>query len=144
MASLNKVQLIGNLGQDPELKYTTSGKAVANLSLATSFGTGDSEKTEWHRLVAWDKQAELLGKYAKKGSKIYVEGRIETRKWEDKEGATKYSTEIIVTQIVLLDRKADVAEPEPAPVSKPRRAAKKTPQSEDGEWADPHSEDMPF
>ena len=97
--SINKVFIIGNLGSDPEVKYTQSGDAVTTLSVATTDSWKDKageqqEKTEWHRVVLWRKTAEIAGQYLKKGSKVYIEGSLETRKWEDKDGVTKYTTEI--------------------------------------------------
>ena len=107
---VNKVILIGNLGRDPEVRYMQSGGAVANVGLATSESwkdknTGENqEKTEWHNLVFYGKLAEIVGEYCKKGAKIYVEGRIQTRKWQDKEtNADRYTTEIIVRDMQMLD-----------------------------------------
>lgn len=108
MASINKVILIGNLGRDPEVRYTPSGSAVCNISLATtrnwkSKDSGDKvEETEWHRVVFYDRLAEIAGEYLKKGRPVYVEGRLKTRKWQDKDGAEKYTTEIIAEQMQLL------------------------------------------
>lgn len=107
MASLNKVQLIGNLGKDPELRYTGSGQAVANFSLATSerWVTKENEKqerTEWHRVVVWGKQGENCAKYLKKGRSVYVEGRIQTREWKDKDGQTRYTSEIVAVHVLFL------------------------------------------
>ena len=108
---VNKVILIGNLGKDPEVRYMPSGGGVANLSLATSESWKDKqtgemqEKTEWHRVVFFGKLGEIAGEYLKKGSKIYVEGRIQTRKWQDKEGHDRYSTEIIGNEMQMLDSK---------------------------------------
>ena len=107
---VNKVILIGNLGQDPEIRYMQNGKAVANLSIATSESWKDQsgqkqERTEWHRLVSYDKLAEIIGEYVKKGSKIYVEGKLQTRKWQDQSGADKYTTEIIINTMQMLDGK---------------------------------------
>lgn len=105
---VNKVILIGNLGQDPEVRYMPNGNAVTNFTLATSEtwkdkNTGaDQEKTEWHRCVAFRKPAEIIGEYMRKGSKIYVEGRLQTRQWE-KEGQKHYTTEIVVDQFQFLD-----------------------------------------
>ena len=102
MASLNKVTLIGNLGQDPEVRYTTSGAAVTNISLATSESwrdkqTGEQkERTEWHRVVFMGKIAEIAGEYLKKGSSVYLEGKLQTRKWQDQGGQDRYTTEILV------------------------------------------------
>lgn len=98
---INKVILVGNLGQDPEVRYTANGKAVANLSLATSESWKDQsgqiqEKTEWHRVVLFGKLAEIAGEYLRKGSQIYVEGKLQTRKWQDQQGQDKYTTEIVL------------------------------------------------
>ena len=95
---LNKVQLIGRLGKDPELKYTPNGVAVAEFSLATSSKVKDQEVTEWHNIKVWDKRAEVCAKYLKKGSLVYVEGRIETRSWE-KDGQKRYKTEIVAGDV---------------------------------------------
>lgn len=105
--SLNKVQLIGNLGKDPELKYTPSGVAVATFSIATSESWKDQEgnqqeKTEWHNIVAWRKLAEIVGEYLKKGKKVYIEGKIQTRSY-DKDGVKRYITEIVADQLIMLD-----------------------------------------
>lgn len=108
MASVNKVILIGNLGRDPEVRYTPSGSAVCNVSLATTrnWKNKDSgerqEETEWHRVVFYDRLAEIAGEYLKKGRSVYVEGRLKTRKWQDKDGVEKYTTEIIADQMQLL------------------------------------------
>ncbi len=107
MASLNKVILIGNLGKDPELRYTGSGQAVVNFSLATSERwqgkEGDQqERTEWHRIVVWGPQGEMCSKYLKKGRQIYLEGRLQTRQWEDKDGQTRYTTEINASRVLFL------------------------------------------
>lgn len=108
MSSLNKVFLIGRLGSDPEVKHTTSGVAVASLSVATDESyTKDGQKvdkTEWHRVVAWGKQAEFCGNYLRKGRLIYVEGKLETRKWTDKEGYERYTTEINAQTVRVLDK----------------------------------------
>lgn len=112
MAGLNKVMLIGNLGRDPEIKYSQSGIAVCNLAIATSEQWTDrnsgerQEKTEWHRVVVFGKQAETCEKYLSKGSKIYVEGRLQTRSWE-KDGQTHYTTEIVVSNFQFLGDKQD-------------------------------------
>lgn len=106
--SINKVILIGNLGKDPEVKYTSTGTAVAKFSIATNEGYKDKsgqwqERTEWHNIVAWQRLAEIVGEYVKKGSKIYIEGRLQTSSWDDKEtGQKKYKTEIIANEMVLL------------------------------------------
>jgi single-strand DNA-binding protein len=109
--SLNKVMLIGNLGKDPELRYTTSGVAVATFSLATNESWKDQdgnlqERTEWHNIVAWRKLAEICGEWLKKGKKVYIEGRIQTRSYDDKStGTKKYITEIVADNMIMLDSK---------------------------------------
>lgn len=105
--SVNKVMLIGNLGRDPEIRYTTSGQAVANFTLATTEKyknkAGDKqEDTEWHRIVAWGRLAEICGEYLTKGRMVYIEGSIRTRSWEDKEGNTKWTTEIVARNMQML------------------------------------------
>ncbi len=107
---INKVILIGNLGQDPELRYTGSGAAVCNIRIATSESYKDKdgnqvENTEWHTVVAWARLAEICGEYLKKGSKVYIEGSLQTRQWEDKEGNTRYSTEVKAREMQMLDSK---------------------------------------
>jgi single-strand DNA-binding protein len=107
MASVNKVIVLGNLGRDPELRYTPSGAAVCNVSIATTrnWKSKDSgerqEETEWHRVVFYDRLAEIAGEYLKKGRPVYVEGRLKTRKWQDKDGKDNYTTEIIAEQMQL-------------------------------------------
>lgn len=109
--SLNKVMLIGNLGKDPEVRYTTSGTAVASFSMATTSSFKDSsgewkDKTEWHNITAWARLAEIAGEYLKKGSKVYIEGRLETQSWDDKQtGTKKYKTQIVAQELLMLDRK---------------------------------------
>jgi len=110
MASLNKVMLIGRLGQDPEIRYTQSGSAVANVNIATNDYWTDKkgekqERTEWHSLVLWGKLADLAQSYLKKGSQVYVEGRIQTRDWEDDQAQKHYKTEVVVTTMQFLDTK---------------------------------------
>jgi len=110
MAGINKAILVGNLGQDPEIRYTPSGLAVANFSLATSesFKGKDGQretKTEWHKIVAFGKLAEICGEYLNKGKQIYIEGRIQTRQWEDKDGNKRYTTEIVANQMQMLGTK---------------------------------------
>jgi single-strand DNA-binding protein len=104
---VNKVILIGNLGQDPELRYTGSGTAVCNMRLATSETYKDRdgnqvENTEWHTVVAWSRLAEICGEYLKKGSQVYFEGQLQTRQWEDKDGNTRYTTEVKVREMTML------------------------------------------
>ncbi len=108
---LNKVLLIGNLGRDPEVKYTPSGTAIANFSIATTEKwTKDgqkNEKTEWHKIVAWQRLAEICGEYLHKGSQVYVEGKLQTRSWDDKEGNKKYTTEIVINQMQMLGSRSE-------------------------------------
>jgi len=108
MASVNKVIIVGNLGRDPEVRYTPNGSAVCNVTVATSRArknkdSGEkTEDTEWHRIVFFDKLAEIAGEYLKKGRSVYVEGRLQTRKWTDKDGVEKYTTEIVATEMQML------------------------------------------
>lgn len=110
MASLNKVLLIGNLGKDPEVRYTASGTAVASFSLATSekFKNKEGEweeRTEWHNVTLWGRLAEIAGEYLGKGKTVYIEGRLQTRKWQDKDGKDRYTTEIVGEKLQMLSRK---------------------------------------
>jgi single-strand DNA-binding protein len=108
MASVNKVILMGNLGRDPETRFSPNGGAICNVSIATTRSWKDKnsgerrEETEWHRVVFYDRLAEIAGEYLKKGRPVYVEGRLQTRKWQDKEGQDRYTTEIIATEMQLL------------------------------------------
>ena len=123
---LNKVQLIGNLGNDPETRETPNGVKIANISIATSERWKDAqsgevkEKTEWHRCVAFNKTAEIIGQYVTKGSQVYVEGKLQTRKWQDSEGNDRYTTEIVVNDLQMLGggsrngSSSQPSEPEPA------------------------------
>jgi single-strand DNA-binding protein len=110
MASLNKVILIGNLGRDPELRYTTGGTPVANFTMATTDRWKDKssgerkERTEWHRVVVWAKQAEIVSEYLHKGKQVYVEGSLRTREWEDRDGNKRYTTEVVAQQVLMLGR----------------------------------------
>ena len=108
MASVNKVIIVGNLGKDPEVRYAPSGSAICNITVATSRQWKDKtsgekqEETEWHRVVFYDRLAEIAGEYLKKGRPVYVEGRLKTRKWTDKEGVEKFTTEIVAAEMQLL------------------------------------------
>lgn len=109
---LNKVLLIGNLGADPEVKYAQSGTAIANFNLATTEGRKNQsgqweDHTEWHKIVAFGKTAEVCKDYLRKGSKVYIEGRIQTRSWDDKDGQKRYMTEIVVSTLLMLDSRAE-------------------------------------
>ena len=137
MAGVNKVILVGNLGKNPEVKYLDNGVAVANFSLATteSYKNKEGERvsqTEWHNIVLWRGLAEVAEKYLKKGASVYVEGKIKTRKWEDKEGVTRYSTEILADSMTMLGSR---------PASED--AAKDDSQVDDSQVDDP-KDDLPF
>ena len=156
MASVNKVIIVGNLGRDPEVRYTPNGSAVCNVSVATTRSwknkdSGDkSEETEWHRVVFYDKLAEIAGEYLKKGRSVYVEGRLKTRKWQDKEGKDNYTTEIIADQMQMLGSREgmgggaaadDHAEPRSAPAA---RAAAPKPAAKSATGFDDMDDDIPF
>jgi len=145
---INKVILVGNLGQDPETRYMPSGKAVTNLRLATSDSwkdkqTGEQrEQTEWHSIVMYDRLAEIAAEYLRKGSQIYVEGRLKTRKWQDKEGKDRYTTEIIANEMQMLGSRGGEragAEPRGEPRSAPGPERSAQPAAA-GEFDD----DIPF
>jgi single-strand DNA-binding protein len=140
---VNKVILIGNLGADPEVKYTPNGVPVANISLATSESWTDrngerQERTEWHRLVLWRKVAEIAGQYLKKGSKIYVEGRLQTRSWDDQSGQKRYTTEIDVRDMQMLDSRGEAADAGGRMSGDPGPAAAQPPPAGD------EDDDLPF
>jgi single-strand DNA-binding protein len=157
MASVNKVILVGNLGRDPETRYTTSGDAVTNVRLATTDTWKDKagekqERTEWHNIVFYGRQAEIAGEYLKKGRQIYVEGRLQTRKWQDKEGQDRYTTEIIADRMQMLGSRegggASSAPPEPATEREPAAAAagsaRKSGSAPPKKGADDLDDDIPF
>jgi single-strand DNA-binding protein len=137
MASVNKVILVGNLGRDPETRYMPDGAAITNVSVATSFAWTDKasgekkEETEWHRIVFRGKLAEIAGEYLKKGSQVYVEGRLRTRKWQDKDGQDRYTTEIVAERMQMLGARAGAGEPRAeaatmeSKAAEPKAAAKK-------------------
>lgn len=157
---VNKVILVGNLGQDPELRYTAAGTAVCNMRLATNESYKDSDgklvdKTEWHSVVAWARLAEICGEYLKKGSQVYFEGSLQTRSYEDKDGVTKYTTEIKAKEMMMLSSgksfEADDEEDaeEDAEETKPKkRAPKKAPaksRKPKAQAVDPdEDDDLPF
>jgi len=152
MASVNKVILVGNLGRDPETKYMPDGAAITNASLATSFQWTDKasgekkEETEWHRVVFRGRLAEIAGEYLKKGSQVYVEGRLRTRKWQDKEGQDRYTTEIVADSMQMLGSRAGSGEPRAEsfggakPVEKAAAASAKKPAGKFDDMED----DIPF
>ena len=132
--SVNKVILVGHIGGDPEVKYTPSGTAVVNLTLATNEvrrdkDGNDVETTEWHRLVVWGKQAEFAGNYVKKGQLLFVEGRLQTRKWEDRNGVERRTTEVVTENLTMLGGKKGGGEP---------------PAESDASTQPPDDDDIPF
>jgi single-strand DNA-binding protein len=118
MSGVNKVILVGNLGADPQLRYTPNGTAVANFNLATTerFTNKNGERearTEWHRVVAWARLAEICNEYLKKGKQVYIEGRLQTRSWDDQSGNKKYTTEVVATNMVMLGRAGETGDVPP-------------------------------
>ena len=162
MASVNKVILIGNLGRDPEVRYTPNGSAVCNVSLATTRNWKDKnsgekmEETEWHRVVFFDRLAEIAGEYLKKGRPVYVEGRLKTRKWTDKDGVEKYTTEIMADQMQLLGGREGMGSPDEAgggyargggegrPASRAPAAQESKPAAKSSTGFDDMDDDIPF
>src|SRR3954468_24706471 len=156
MASINKVILIGNLGRDPEARYMPSGDAVANITIATTEtwkdkGGEKQEQTEWHRGAMFGKHAEIAGEYLKKGSQVYVEGRLQTRKWQDKEGVDKYTTEIVADRMQMLGSRqgmggggADREAPAEREGAAPKGAAAKPAAKAGGGKFDDFEDDIPF
>ena len=149
MAGINKVILVGNLGRDPEMRYTQNGVAVCSFSLATSETYRDrtsGEKvtqTEWHNIILWRGLAETAEKYLRKGSSVYIDGKIRNRKWEDQQGQTRYTTEIIADTMQMLDRRDSSAAPA-QPTAQPAAApAQHTPAPEQPSAA-PEPDDLPF
>ena len=149
MASVNKVTIIGNCGRDPEMRYMPSGDAIANLAVATSFKSKDKstgeqkEHTEWHRISFFGRLAEIVGQYVKKGSSIYVEGRLQTRKYTDKDGIEKYATDIVAEQMQMLGgRQSEETsgvqgyQGGTGPKDKPQPQAKPNKQDNDINWDD--------
>lgn len=148
MASLNKVMLIGNLGRDPEIRYTPDGSPVANFSIATTdYWTDKSgtrqERTEWHNIVAWTRLADLSKRFLSKGRQVYVEGRLRTREWTDRDGNKRRTTEVIASQMVLLGSRGESAEQAPASGAQPAAAGynEAEPAIEEGGITD---NDLPF
>jgi single-strand DNA-binding protein len=151
MASVNKVILVGNLGRDPEMRYLPNGDAVANLAVATTDrykdkGGSVQESTEWHRVSFFGKTAEVVGQYLKRGSQIYVEGALRTRKWQDKDGQDRYTTEIRGDRMQMLGGKRD-SDDRPTPEPQRNREATKTPPQRPaggGSGFDDFADDLPF
>ncbi len=153
MASINKVILIGNLGRDPEVRYLPDGGAVANVSVATTDTWKDKagekqEKTEWHRVVFFARLAEIAGEYLKKGSQIYVEGRLQTRKWQDKDGHEKYSTEVVGETMKMLGSRSGMGASEGSERAKPAASGAATEAAtgatKSGARFDDFEDDIPF
>jgi single-strand DNA-binding protein len=154
MASVNKVIIVGNLGRDPETRYMPEGGAITNISVATTEKWKDKngemqEKTEWHRVAFFGKLAEIAGEYLKKGSQVYVEGRLRTRKWQDKDGQDRYTTEIMATEMKMLGSRAGAGEPREAPpeprAAEPRAAeARPAPAKKPAGKFDDLEDDIPF
>ena len=152
MASVNKVILVGNLGKDPETRYMSNGEAVTNITLATTDTWKDKngekqEKTEWHRVTFYRKLAEIAGEYLKKGRQVYVEGRLETRKWTDKTGADRYTTEVIANDMKMLGNRAGSGSFEPdnnESDNNPSAASKQTAPAKSGGGFDDMDDDIPF
>jgi len=155
MASVNKVILIGNLGRDPEVRYMPSGDAVANITIATTETWKDKagekqEQTEWHRVAMFGKTAEIAGEYLKKGSQVYIEGKLQTRKWTDKEGQERYTTEIRADRMQMLgsrsggsERMAPPEDDAPSRATTPAPAKKAAPAGKGGSFDD-LEDDIPF
>ena len=165
MASVNKVIIVGNLGRDPEVRYTPNGSAVCNVTVATSRArknkdSGEkTEDTEWHRIVFFDRLAEIAGEYLKKGRSVYVEGRLQTRKWTDKDGAEKYTTEIVATEMQMLGGREGMGGgassgdegggsgsgyERSAPASRPAAAAASRPAAKSNSGFNDMDDDIPF
>lgn len=145
---INKVILIGNLGRDPEVKYMPSGDAMANLAVATSESWKDKntgervEKTEWHRVVLFKRLAEIAGEYLRKGSKVYIEGRLQTRKWQGQDGADRYTTEIVGNELQMLDSRGGGADNYSAPPAQQASASSAPSMAPAG--MDDFDDDIPF
>lgn len=152
---VNKVILVGNLGNDPEIRYSQGGAAITNISIATSESWKDKqtgqpqERTEWHRVVFFNRLAEIAGEYLRKGSKVYVEGSLRTRKWQDKEGQDRYTTEIVGNEMQMLDSRGagqggqagdDYAQSPPRSTGAPQAAGAAAPVADPGSFDD----DIPF
>ena len=161
---VNKVIIVGNCGQDPETRFMPSGGAVTNLSIATSESWKDKtsgqpqERTEWHRVVFFNRLAEIAGEYVKKGSKLYVEGALRTRKWQNKEGQDQYTTEIVASEMQMLDSRGGQdggqgggyqppqqgGYQQPAAQSKPQGGQQQAPQQQAPKGMDSFDDDIPF
>ena len=151
---VNKAILIGNLGQDPEVKYMPNGKAVANITVATSESwkdknTGEQvDKTEWHRVVFFQRLAEIVGEYLKKGSKVYIEGKLQTRKWQDKNGADHWTTEVVASEMQMLDSRgggsSDFNQSQGAPSQSAPQSGQQSAPSQAAPMNNDFDDDIPF
>ena len=148
MAGINKVILVGHLGRDPEMRYTQSEVAVCSFSLATSETYRDRNsgekvtQTEWHNIILWRGLAETAGKYLRKGSQVYIEGKLRTRKWEDQNGATRYTTEVVADTMQMLDKRDSSSTPtQPTQVTQPAQPAQPAPEVSN-QASEP--DDLPF
>ena len=144
MSGVNKVILVGNLGADPQIRYTPQGTAVANFSLATTerFNNKNGEResrTEWHRIIAWGRLAEICNEYLKKGKQVYIEGRIQTRQWDDKDGNKRTTTEIVANNMVMLGRAGDVGDVGAQEFQADEEATQEAPAASAG-----NEDDLPF
>ena len=148
MSGVNKVILVGNLGADPIMRYTPNGTAVVNFSIATTEKftnkSGEREsRTEWHRVVAWSKLAEICNQYLKKGKQIYVEGRLQTRSWDDQSGNKRYTTEVVVNNMVMLGRAGETADVPPQDIP-PDNYSQETATESTSKAASGDDDDLPF
>jgi single-strand DNA-binding protein len=147
---VNKVILVGNLGNDPDIRYTAGGAAVANISIATAESwkdknTGEQqERTEWHRVVFFGRLAEIVGEYLRKGSQVYVEGRLQTRKWQDKEGHDRYTTEIVANEMQMLGSKSGGSSNYQAPAQSASTQQQSEPPTKQAGEPDDFDDDIPF
>ncbi len=144
MSGVNKVILVGNLGGDPQIRYTPQGTAVANFNIATTerFNNKNGEResrTEWHRIVAWGRLAEICNEYLKKGKQVYIEGRIQTRQWDDKDGNKRSTTEIVANNMVMLGRAGDTGDVSPQELQADEEATQEAPAASAG-----NEDDLPF
>ena len=152
MKGINKVILVGHLGNDPEVRYSASGAAIANISLATSESwkdkqTGErNERTEWHRVVLFNRLGEIAGEYLRKGSLVYIEGKLQTRKWQDKDGQDRYSTEVVANEMQMLGGKGEGSQNNQAPQqnNQPPQTANAPRTNSNGTPAAGFDDDIPF
>ena len=152
MKGINKVILVGHLGNDPEVRYSGSGAAIANISLATSEAwkdkqTGEqNERTEWHRVVMFNRLGEIAGEYLRKGSLVYIEGKLQTRKWQDKDGQDRYSTEVVANEMQMLGGRGEGGQQNQAPQqnNQPPQPANAPRTNSNGTPAPGFDDDVPF